>query len=98
MADDPARVLRGVRLAVGLNYRIDPGTLSQMRAAVPLLIKVSPERQRDELFKMLGNSRVAQAIRVLDQTGALRMVLPEMEALKEQPYPPLMFWMHLNTA
>ena len=92
MVDDPARVLRGVRLAVGLNYRIDSHTLAQMRAAAPLLTKVSPERQRDELFKMLGNSRVAQAIRVLDQTGALRMVLPEMEAMKgaAQPIPPVL--------
>ncbi len=83
LQEDPARVLRAVRQALSLHFLIDPKTQRLIRAAAPLLARVSPERQRDELFKMLGGSQVSLAVQVLDQLGVLQFVLPELESLKQ---------------
>lgn len=80
--NDPVRVLRSVRLATSLGYKITPETSRQIRRAAPLLAEVSPERLRDELFKMLEGEQPATAIRLLDMLGALQHVLPEVTALK----------------
>lgn len=89
LESDPVRVLRAVRLALELDFRIDPGTLSQMRAVAGSLPQISAERLRDELMKMLDGPRVSLAVRILDQVGALAHVLPELEGLKGvvQPVP-----------
>lgn len=79
---DPLRILRGVRLAQSLKYRIEPSAIKAMRAAVSLLPRVSSERQRDELFKLLEGKGVSAVLRVLDQLGALEYVLPECASLK----------------
>lgn len=82
LKDDPARVLRAVRLALSLGYRIVPDTLKLVRAAAPMLANISPERQRDELFKLLDGPQVSRGIEILEQLGALYTVLPELESLK----------------
>jgi poly(A) polymerase len=80
--DDPARVLRAVRQAADLGFSIDRDTRELMKAAAPLLTRVSPERLRDELLKMLGGPEPATSIRALDLLGALPYTLPELPALK----------------
>jgi tRNA nucleotidyltransferase/poly(A) polymerase len=80
--DDPARILRTVRLALDLGFRIEPQTYHWMENAVPLLDSVSKERQRDELFRMLDGKSVASAVRILDHVGALESILPELGDLK----------------
>jgi poly(A) polymerase len=87
--DDPVRILRAVRLSLDFGLRITPETLSAIRAGMPLLEKISAERQRDELFRMLDGGQVASAVRLLDSIGALPMLLPELAELKnlEQPAP-----------
>ncbi len=87
-ADDPLRVLRGVRLAVALQFRIEPQTRAQMQQAVPLLEDVSPERQRDELFRMLALPKPTAAIKTLDALGVLPYLLPELPRLHGIPQPP----------
>lgn len=82
LSADPVRVLRAVRQALALQFRIAPQTLDWMRAAAPLLPRVSAERQRDELLRMLDGQRVHLAIRILDRVGALQFLLPELDALK----------------
>lgn len=82
LSDDPARVLRVVRQALALRFRIDPETVRLARSAAPLLENISPERRRDELFKMLDGRHVARAIEILDHLGALGALLPEMRAMK----------------
>jgi poly(A) polymerase len=79
---DPVRILRAVRLALTLGMRITAETETAIRAAVPLLKRVSAERQRDELFRILDSSPVDTAIRLLDRFGALAVILPELELLK----------------
>jgi tRNA nucleotidyltransferase/poly(A) polymerase len=81
--DDPVRILRAVRLSVDLGLSIDPETLHFLREATPLIPKVSAERLRDELFRMLSISHPALSIRVLDNLNALDYLLPEVGRLKE---------------
>jgi len=86
--DDPVRILRGARLATELGFRIVPDTLALMRQAVPLLEDVSPERLRDELFRMLSSNHPTAALKALDALGALLYLLPEIPRLHGQPLPP----------
>jgi putative nucleotidyltransferase with HDIG domain len=82
MKDDPLRILRAVRIAAAYDFRILPETRSQMHAAVNQLPAVSPERLRDELFKILSGPQPHSCIRALDMLGVLSQVLPELVALK----------------
>jgi tRNA nucleotidyltransferase/poly(A) polymerase len=82
LSNDPVRVLRLVRQALALQMRIDPQTLALARAAVPGLPRISPERVRDELFRLLDGADVHLGIRILDQIGALEYVLPELIPMK----------------
>ena len=87
--DDPVRILRAVRLSATFGFQILPETSRAMREAVSLLGKVSIERLRDELFRILEGTKPAACIRVLDLVGALDQLLPELGELKgvEQPTP-----------
>jgi tRNA nucleotidyltransferase/poly(A) polymerase len=80
--DDPVRVLRGIRQAAALGFHIDPPTRQWMRAAAPGLPTISPERLRDELFKILAGPQPAACLRALDLLEALPHLLPELPALK----------------
>ena len=80
--DDPVRILRGVRLAAELNLKIQPETLKIMRQSVGELERVSSERKRDELFRILDGPQPAKALRALEILGALVYVLPELVSLK----------------
>lgn len=80
--DDPVRILRGVRLAAELNLKIQPETLKIMRQSVGELERVSSERKRDELFRILDGPQPAKALRALEMLGALVYVLPELVSLK----------------
>lgn len=78
---DPARIVRAVRQAAGLEFQIEAETRGWLRAALPELGRVSVERLRDELFKMLDGPRPAAALRSLDTLGGLAALLPEVTAL-----------------
>jgi tRNA nucleotidyltransferase/poly(A) polymerase len=80
---DPIRILRAVRFAVDLELKITTDTLHWMRESVPLLPRVSPERIRDELFRMLAIAHPATSIRILDNLGALGYFVPEVVQLKD---------------
>lgn len=81
LQDDPVRILRGIRLASRLNYRLLPETLRLSRLAVPGLPRVSPERLRDELFRILESPRLGASLEIMDRLGVLAQVLPELPAL-----------------
>ena len=80
--DDPVRILRGIRLAANFGFHILPETRAAMKDAAGLLGKVSPERLRDELFRILDGSQPAACLRALDLLGALQKILPELAELK----------------
>lgn len=87
--DDPIRILRAVRMAAALKFRIDLETRKWMRTIVGQLPSSSPERQRDELFKMLEGPQPDASLRALEILGALPHLLPELTQLKDakQPVP-----------
>src|SRR5829696_4934604 len=62
-SDDPVRILRAVRQAAAFQFRIEPDTRKAMKEAARLLPRISPERQRDELFKILEGPRPDASLR-----------------------------------
>jgi tRNA nucleotidyltransferase/poly(A) polymerase len=78
---DPLRIIRGIRLASDFDFHIQRETRDRMRQASHQLARVSPERVRDELFRVLGSARPKAALFALDLLGVLPVILPE---LKEQ--------------
>jgi tRNA nucleotidyltransferase/poly(A) polymerase len=96
-SSDPVRVLRAIRMAASFGLNIEKETRELMRAAAPSLSSVSPERLRDELFRLVMAPKRAASFRALDLLGALEPVLPELMPLKglEQPAPHLFdVWEH----
>ena len=87
-AEDKLRMLRAVRFAARLGYTIDPETLTSIQQLAPQIHQVSRERIREELTKMLTEGRAKRAFELLDQTGLLQQVLPEISAMKGVEQPP----------
>lgn len=69
MQADPVRILRGVRMAADYRFRIESRTRDAIRRAVSELPRVSPERLRDELFRILGSADPVTAVRALNLLG-----------------------------
>jgi putative nucleotidyltransferase with HDIG domain len=86
-AEDRLRMLRAVRLATQLEFQIDRDTMVAIQRQAPALSQVSAERIRDELLRLLGSPARARGIGLLDASGLLGVVLPEVDALHgvEQP-------------
>jgi poly(A) polymerase len=80
--DDPVRALRAVRLATELELQIEPDTILQVGEAASTLAQVSPERIRDELFRILDALRPVSALRMLDRLDLLRVVFPDLADLE----------------
>ena len=86
-ADDPLRMLRGIRFASELGFELAPDLPPVMRELSPRLAPpvISVERIADELRKMLESPRPMLALELLDAAGLLEMVLPELAACKGVP-------------
>ena len=82
LSDDPVRILRAVRQAAAFEFKIELETRKAMKQAASLLPSVSPERQRDELFKMLEGPKPDASMRALEMLGIFPYLLPELPALK----------------
>ncbi len=97
MSDDPVRILRAIRQAAGFEFRIEKETRESMKQAASQLPNVSPERLRDELFKILKGPKPDAAMRALEMLGVLPYFLPELVPMKgvEQSEPHIYdVWMH----
>jgi poly(A) polymerase len=86
--EDKLRLLRAVRFAARLEYEIEAKTFSAIRKLAPQIHQVSRERVAQELHKMLTEGRARGAFELLDATGLLREVLPEIWAMKGVAQPP----------
>jgi len=86
-AEDKLRMLRAVRFASRFEYKIDPATFAAMRKLAEQIKVVSRERVREELTRMLTEGHGRRAFLLLDESGLLQHVLPEISAMKgvEQP-------------
>ena len=86
-AEDKLRMLRAVRFAARFEYEIEAETLLAIQRFATEIKMVSRERVRDELTKMLTEGNARRAFLLLDQTGLLKEVLPELSLMKgvQQP-------------
>jgi poly(A) polymerase len=86
-AEDKLRMLRAVRFAARFEYAIEAETLAAIQRLAQGIQVVSRERVRDELTKMLTEGHARRAFLLLDESGLLREVLPEISLMKgvEQP-------------
>jgi len=82
MAEDPVRLLRAVRLAVQLDFTVENDTLLQMLRLGESLRLVSPERVRDELWKMLALAEPDRALEMLREFRFLHILLPEVAEME----------------
>lgn len=76
--EDGLRVLRAARLAAQLEFALDPATEAAIFGALPILRKVSQERVRDELWKTLAAVRPSLGLTIMQRTGILAVILPEL--------------------
>ena len=86
--EDKLRMMRAVRFAARFGYEIDGETFRWIRTLAPEIRQVSRERQRDEITKMLTEGNARRAFEMLDTTGLLHEVLPEVEKMKGVEQPP----------
>ncbi len=86
--EDKLRMLRAVRFAARFSFAIDPPTFSAIRKLAPQIHQVSRERVRDELTKMLTEGHARRAFELLDSTGLLKEVLPEIDRMHGVEQPP----------
>lgn len=87
ITQDRLRALRAVRISSSLGFKIEKATLSEIKKQKNDINKVSPERIRDELTGILTGKNPFWGFKLLDDTGLLGAILPEVAALKgvEQP-------------
>ncbi len=86
--EDKLRILRAVRFAATLDFEIDPATWAAVKEAVPQIHVVSPERIREELNKIFAAPQRVRGLDLLDDSGLLREILPELADTKGCEQPP----------
>ena len=86
--EDHLRMLRAVRFAARFGFEIEPATMAAIQKLHQQILRVSPERIRDELVRILTEGAARRGFELLDETGLLGDVLPEVAAMKGVQQPP----------
>ena len=86
--EDHLRLLRAVRFAARLAFEIEPSTFAAMHKYHDRIRRVSAERVRDELVRILTEGGARRGFELLDATGLLCDILPEVAAMKGVEQPP----------
>ena len=79
--EDRLRMLRAARFAARFDFALAPETLAAIRVAASSVTDMAAERIGDEIVKMLTEGRAKRAFELLDATGLLPVVLPEIAAM-----------------
>ncbi len=87
-AEDKLRMLRAVRFACSLDFSIEPASWEAIRQHAGEIKLVSWERIRDEILKLLTGPAPSRGLDLLLESGLLRCVMPEVEAMRGVPQPP----------
>ena len=80
LAEDPVRILRAVKFATRLGFRIDEPTWDAMCALAPSLSRSAPPRVLEEILRLLRSGTALGAMRMLRACGALQVILPQVDA------------------
>src|SRR5437899_1199953 len=86
--EDHLRLLRGVRFAARFGFEIEPVTFDAMRRDHALILRVAMERVREELVRILTEGGARRGFELLDASGMLGDLLPEVAAMKGVAQPP----------
>ncbi len=95
--EDPLRMLRAFSLKATLGFKIELKTLNQIRKEKDLIGKVSYERIREELFKILETDKATPILKSMDRTGLLEKIIPQIRVMygcKQGTYHHLDVWPH----
>ncbi len=87
-AEDHLRMLRAVRFAAALGFRIEPATLAAIRRQRQRIRQIAAERIQEELVRLLTEGGARRGLELMEETGLLVEILPEVAALKGVPQPP----------
>jgi putative nucleotidyltransferase with HDIG domain len=86
--EDHLRLLRAIRFAARLGFEIESATFEAVRRHHALILKVAAERVRDELTRILTEGGARRGFELLDASGMLADLLPEVAAMKGVAQPP----------
>jgi poly(A) polymerase len=86
--EDRLRLLRAVRFATELEFDVEAATLAAIPPLAGAIVGVSAERIRDEVLRLLLAPGRARGLRLMESTGLLAVVLPEVAAMAGVPQPP----------
>ena len=86
--EDKLRMLRAVRFAARFGFQIESETFAAMRMQAHEIGQVSAERIREELTKLLTEGAARRGMELLDESGLLKQVLPEVAAMQGVEQPP----------
>jgi poly(A) polymerase len=87
-AEDRLRMLRAVRFATVLGFEIDAATWDAVRASAVSINEISAERIREELLRIFLSPNRVRGWDLLDASGLMKMILPELDAMKGCEQPP----------
>ncbi len=86
--EDHLRMLRAIRFAARFGFDIEPATMAAIRKLHDRITRISPERIRDELIRILTEGAAKRGLEMLDTSGLLSDILPEVAAMKGVAQPP----------
>lgn len=78
-SEDALRMMRAVRIASETDFKIEEKTLEAIKSNVKLIEKISKERVRDELLKIMSSSHPYEGMLFFKQSGLMEEILPELE-------------------
>jgi len=81
-SDDPLRMMRAIRFSTELNFEIETGTLQAIAKNKERITIVSAERIIDELNKIIMAEKPSKGFKLLEETGLLRLIFPELQNMK----------------
>ena len=90
--EDSVRLMRGVRLAVQLEFSLDSETADAIRERAVLVADAPQERVRDELMRLLRTHKAYAGVRLLDELGLLCSVMPELADARDVTQPKEHYW------
>jgi tRNA nucleotidyltransferase/poly(A) polymerase len=86
--EDALRMLRAIRFATRFGFTIEPTTWAALCESASLITQISADRIREELIKIFCGPKAGRALELMDQSGLLKEILPEVAQLKGIPQPP----------